>query len=92
MNRVQFVGLDQDHKHSLFDSYDPKCDIKSKPDISDKTSKLADKKRCKLLGEADLAKVKQVDIFLLPKLDKNKILAKKKELEDKEVEQCTFTP
>ena len=89
VHRVQFIGLDQSHRGSLFDSYDPNSGIQDKPHISDKTSELALKKRTKLLGGAD---VKQVDIFLMPKVNPAKIEAKKKELSDREIEECTFSP
>ena len=66
--------------------------IKEKPDISQKTAKLAEKKRQKLLGGIDTSQVERVDIFLIPKINQAKIEAKKRELEDREVEECTFTP
>ena len=77
---------------SLFNSYEPNAEIKEKPDISKKTSILAEKKRQKLLGGVDTSQVTKVDIFLIPKLDQAKIEAKKKQLEDKEFAQCTFAP
>ena len=92
VHRVQFVGLDHDHRQSMFDTYDPASEIMAKPKISQKTTDLAVKKRGKLLGGIDATQVRQVDIFLIPKMDKGKIEAKKKELEDREVEGCTFTP
>lgn len=91
VNRVQYIGLDTEYKQSAFDSYEPNKDVKAKPEISEKTAKLADKKRAKLLGK-DVSQVTKVDIFLLPKLDQSKIDAKKKELEDRELVECTFAP
>ena len=89
VHRVRFVGLDESHRGSLFDTYDPNSGIQDKPHISEKTAQLAQKKRQELLGGAD---VKQVDIFLMPKVDPAKLEAKKKELKDKEQEGCTFSP
>jgi len=40
----------------------------------------------------DPSQVTKVDIFLIPKVDQSKIEAKKKELEDREVKDCTFAP
>jgi hypothetical protein len=58
VHRVQFIGLDEHHRRSLFDSYHPNSELKSKPEISEKTSKLADKKRTKLLGLSDVSQIK----------------------------------
>jgi len=65
---VQFIGLNDDYKKSLFDSYQPRSEFKDKPEISEKTSQLADKKRQKLLGNKDLSLISKVEIFLIPKL------------------------
>lgn len=92
VHRVRFVGLDEEHRRSLFNSYEPNSEVKEKPEISEKTSKLADKKRTKLLGGIDVSQVKQVDIFLIPKLNQAKIDAKKKQLDEREMKDCTFAP
>jgi hypothetical protein len=81
VHRVQYVGLDESYRKSLFDSYQPNSEVKDRPEISEKTAKLAEKKRQKLLGRADVSRVAKVDIFLMPKLDQAKIEAKKRELE-----------
>lgn len=57
VHRMQYVGLNPEYKVSLFDTYDPMVDIKQKPDISEKTTKLADKKRREMLGGKDTATV-----------------------------------
>lgn len=44
------------------------------------------------MGGIDTSQVERVDIFLIPKINQAKIEAKKRELEDREVEECTFTP
>ncbi|TNV85929.1 hypothetical protein FGO68_gene4527 [Halteria grandinella] len=92
VHRMQYVGLDTEYRQSKFDSYKPYEEVKEKPEISDKTSRLADKKRTKLLGGVDPSQVTKVDIFLIPKVDQSKIEAKKKELQDREVKDCTFNP
>ena len=92
VHRVQFIGLNKDYKKSVFDSYEPGSEIKQKPDISEKTTMLADKKRKKLLGGKDTAQVSKVEIFLLPKVDESKIKLKKQQLEQKEMQGCTFSP
>lgn len=53
VHRMQYVGLDTEYRQSKFDSYKPYEEVKEKPEISDKTSRLADKKRTKLLGGVD---------------------------------------
>lgn len=92
VHRVQYIGLDVAYRQSAFDTYEPNKEIKEKPEISEKTTKLAEKKRTKMLGGVDPSQVKKVDIFLIPKLDQSKIDAKKKELSDREVKDCTFAP
>jgi hypothetical protein len=57
VHRVQFIGgCDPEHKpaKSVFDSYEPLKEVKEKPEISKKTSELAQKKRTKLLANADI--------------------------------------
>lgn len=76
VHRVQFIGLNHDYKKSLFDSYEPGSEIKEKPDISDKTTMLADKKRKKMLGGKETTQVSKVEIFLLPKVNEDKIKLK----------------
>jgi hypothetical protein len=90
--RLQFTGLNSEYKKSLFDSYKPNEDVKSKPEINEKNTDLAKKKRTKLLKGQDPTLVSQVEIFLIPKLNQAKIDAKKQELLDKEFEQCSFAP
>lgn len=92
VHRVQFVGLDQEYRQSLFDSYDPQSEIKKKPEISEKTAKLAEAKRMKLFGAANLASVSKVEIFLQPKTSQAKIEAKQKAQIERELEDCTFSP
>jgi hypothetical protein len=67
------VGLDREYKKSQFDSYEPNSEVKSKPEISEKTSSLAEKKRKKLLGGIDASQVSKVEIFLIPKVSEAKI-------------------
>lgn len=78
VHRVQFIGKGQEYMASKFDSYEPLRHVQQKPQISEKTTMLAERKRQKLLGGKDSSEVKQVDIFLLPKVDPAKIEAKKK--------------
>lgn len=73
---MQFIGLNDEYKKSLFDSYQPRSEYKEKPEISEKTSLLAEKKRKKLLGNKDPSLVSKVEIFLIPKLNQAKIEAK----------------
>ena len=53
---------------------------------------MAEKKRKKLLGDKDPTLVSKVEIFLIPKVSQAKIDAKKLELKEKEVSECTFAP
>jgi hypothetical protein len=73
---VQFIGLNADYRKSLFDSYEPGSEIKNKPEISDKTSLLAEKKRKKLLNGVDSNQVSKVEIFLIPKVSEAKMKEK----------------
>lgn len=86
------MGLDEEQRQSKFNTYEPNKELKDRPEISQKTAKLASIKRAKLLEGKDASQVKSVDIFLIPKVDQTKIEAKKKQLEDREVQDCTFAP
>lgn len=68
--------MNDEYRKSLFDSYQPRSEYKDRPEISEKTSLLADKKRKKLLGDKDLTLVSKVEIFLIPKINQAKIEAK----------------
>lgn len=95
VHRVQFIGLDESQKDSLFDSYDPLSDIQPKPTIREKTNKYAKKKRSKQLSklsEEQLQDVRAVGIFLIPALDQGKVERKRKELEERELQECHFKP
>ena len=92
VHRVQFTGLNDEYRKSLFDSYQPRSEYKDRPEISEKTSLLADKKRKKLLGDKDPTLVSKVEIFLIPKINQAKIEAKMLEQKEKEVSECTFAP
>lgn len=61
-----------------------------KPKISEKTAKLAENKRRKLLGNRGNASL--VEILLIPKNNEAALVQKRKQLEEKEVEGCTFAP
>lgn len=65
---MQFIGLNDEYRKSLFDSYKPRSEYKEKPEISEKTAMLAEKKRKKLLGDKDPSQVSKVEIFLIPKV------------------------
>ena len=58
--------------------------------ISDKTSKLAENKRKKLLGDREVTN--QVEIFLLPKHNEAELEERRKLQEERQVEGCTFRP
>ena len=45
-----------------------------------------------MLGDKDLSLISKVEIFLIPKVSQAKIDAKKLELQEKEVSECTFAP
>ena len=84
--------MNDEYRKSLFDSYQPRSEYKDRPEISEKTSLLADKKRKKLLGDKDPTLVSKVEIFLIPKVNQAKIDAKMLEQKEKEGSESTFAP
>jgi hypothetical protein len=58
--------------------------------VSEKSAKLAENKRKKLLGDRQGASL--VEILLIPKHNESKLDEQRKQQKDKEVEGCTFTP
>jgi len=62
--------------------------VQNKPVISEKTNRLAQKKRKDLHGE----NVSLVEILLIPKHNEQNLEEKRKQLQDREVEGCTFAP
>jgi hypothetical protein len=85
---VQYVGQ---IKKSNKDQYQSgEALVQLKPQISDKTSKLADNKRKRLLGDRPNASL--VEILLIPKHNEQELEEKRKQLKDREVEGCTFKP
>ena len=62
----------------------------SKPQISNKTAKLAENHRRKLFGDKPITN--SVEIFLQPKLNQAELEEKRKFLNEKQIEGCSFRP
>jgi hypothetical protein len=88
VHRVQYVGLYQKKNKDYVDSASY---LQAKPQISDKTNKLAENRRKKMLGEGN-ENVSLVQILLIPKHNEEQMEARRKELMEKEVDGCTFKP
>lgn len=89
IHRVQYSGNLKKVKTDVQNSYANQ--MQSKPQISMKTTKMAENARKKMMG--DKKNVNLVEILLHPSKGKDEwIETQKKHIENKEVEGCTFRP
>ena len=89
VHRMHYVGLEKIKKAPTHPA-GPEAHLQTKPQISDKTSKLAENKRKKLLGDKPVTS--QIEIFLLPKHNEAELEEKRKMLHERQVDGCTFKP